>query len=204
MNKVKVRSKSDEKRQLILAAASECFCDKGFLSTSMDHIAKTAGVSKQTVYSHFGNKDDLFIAAIEGRCQEFRMSSLPKSQLQNPEMALLSFAHGFVDLLLSEEGMSIHRICISESQTNSNISQLFFKAGPEPVIKELADLFASYGEQGVLKIDNPHTAAIQFLSVIKGEAVMRREYNTAQQVSDSQKNSYINDTVKMFLRAYRP
>ena len=39
-------------------------------------IAKEAGVSKQTVYSHFGNKDELFTAAIEQKCVSLKFSEI--------------------------------------------------------------------------------------------------------------------------------
>ena len=59
------RPKSDLKRQSILEAAAGLFLEHGFSQTSMDLVANTAGVSKQTVYSHFNNKDALFSAVIE-------------------------------------------------------------------------------------------------------------------------------------------
>ncbi|MDG1733318.1 MAG: TetR/AcrR family transcriptional regulator [Thalassotalea sp.] len=198
----KTRSKSEEKRQLILTAATDLFCDKGFLSTSMDHIAKQAGVSKQTVYSHFGNKEDLFKAAINSRCNLFRMSAMPAEMLNNPQKALQAFSNNFIDLILSKEGLAIHRICIFESQTNPEISQLFFAAGPEPVIAEMADIFKHYTTIGLLKISDPHMAAIQFLSMIKGEAMMRREYNTELQLTECEISNYIEKTIELFLTGY--
>ena len=63
-----VMSRSEQKREQILLAAKELFCEQGFPNTSMDEVAKLAGVSKQTVYSHFGCKDDLFVASIESKC----------------------------------------------------------------------------------------------------------------------------------------
>src|SRR5690349_20862328 len=57
-------SRGDGKRQAILAAAETVFLRAGFAGASMDEIAADAGVSKQTVYSHFCTKKDLFIEAI--------------------------------------------------------------------------------------------------------------------------------------------
>ena len=55
MQEKRGRSKSEEKRQLIIQAAGELFVEHGFEKVSMEGIAKFAGVSKQTVYSHFSN-----------------------------------------------------------------------------------------------------------------------------------------------------
>lgn len=200
--KIKVRSKSEEKRQLILDAATDCFCNDGFVTTSMDKIAKQAGVSKQTVYSHFGNKDELFGEAISQRCKSFQMSTMPADVLAEPRKALTAFAQGFIELLLSKEGMAIHRVCLSESQKNPRVSQLFYAAGPEPVIKSVSELLAAYHQQGLLVAHDSHMAAIQFLSMIKGEAYMRREYNTERQISNDEIQRYIKLTVAMFLKGH--
>ena len=62
------RPKDLEKRAAILAAAKRLFPLSGFEGTSMDAIAAEAGVSKLTVYSHFTDKETLFVAAIRARC----------------------------------------------------------------------------------------------------------------------------------------
>lgn len=199
---VKTRHKSEQKRDNILTAASELFCENGFSATSMDQVAKQAGVSKQTVYSHFGNKDDLFCAAISCRCQNFRMSALSEEMLGDPLEALQTFAKGFMSLIMSKEGLAIHRICTFEAQINPHISQLFYKAGPEPMIAELSQILAKYNQLKLVNIEDCECAAIQFLSLIKGEAMMRLEYNTPKQLSTAELNDYINKSVNLFLRGY--
>ena len=62
---VNIRSKSESKSKQILDAATLLFTEQGYSSTSMDLIAKHANVSKQTVYSDFGNKAELFAASIK-------------------------------------------------------------------------------------------------------------------------------------------
>jgi len=51
---------TDRKRSAILAAAAEQFRVHGYETASMDDIAALAGVSKRTVYNHFGSKEELF------------------------------------------------------------------------------------------------------------------------------------------------
>src|ERR1700681_4213355 len=48
------------KRAAILEAAQQVFFANGFVGASMDQVAATAAVSKQTVYKHFSNKGALF------------------------------------------------------------------------------------------------------------------------------------------------
>ena len=51
-----------DKHDAIIRAASEMFLAEGFDRTSLDQIAQRAGVSKQTIYSHFADKEALFKA----------------------------------------------------------------------------------------------------------------------------------------------
>ena len=47
-------------RRALLGAAIAEFADKGLAGSRVDEIAQRAGVNKQLVYHHFGNKEDLF------------------------------------------------------------------------------------------------------------------------------------------------
>jgi AcrR family transcriptional regulator len=58
------RVKDQEKARLIAAEALRCFGEKGYGATSVEEIARGAGVGKGSVYTYFKTKDDLFIAAI--------------------------------------------------------------------------------------------------------------------------------------------
>src|SRR3546814_19026960 len=62
------RPKDLAKGAAILDAAKRMFTEHGFDRTSMDQIASGAGVSKLTVYSHFGAKEPLFAAAVKSHC----------------------------------------------------------------------------------------------------------------------------------------
>jgi TetR/AcrR family transcriptional regulator of autoinduction and epiphytic fitness len=64
MTEIKTRKKS-KKRVAILDGAIEVFIDMGYELASMDKIAETAGVSKRTVYNHFGSKENLFLVIVD-------------------------------------------------------------------------------------------------------------------------------------------
>jgi AcrR family transcriptional regulator len=55
----------EESRQKIMRAAYEAFAEKGYSQTSMDDIVKRSGLSKGTLYWHFKNKQELFLATLE-------------------------------------------------------------------------------------------------------------------------------------------
>jgi TetR/AcrR family transcriptional repressor of mexJK operon len=57
-------SRSASRRRLIMEAATAVFLKMGYLGASMDEVAATAALSKQTVYKHFADKDRLFRACV--------------------------------------------------------------------------------------------------------------------------------------------
>lgn len=60
--------KPEDRRDQILAAAAACFTTEGFHQTSIDAIARAAGISPGLIYRHFKGKEDL-IAAMTARVQ---------------------------------------------------------------------------------------------------------------------------------------
>lgn len=59
-----------DRREALLAAALEAFSERSFHETSLDDVAKRAGVSKALIYEHFGSKAELHQAVLEGNRDE--------------------------------------------------------------------------------------------------------------------------------------
>ena len=57
----KAKTRSELKREAIVAAAKRAFQEHGVQGTSMDALADLAQVSKRTVYNHFATKEELVI-----------------------------------------------------------------------------------------------------------------------------------------------
>jgi AcrR family transcriptional regulator len=60
--------------------AIDCFAKYGFQATSIDRIAKAAGVTKGALYYHFKDKEELLFEAVKNRVGQFErrvMSDLP-------------------------------------------------------------------------------------------------------------------------------
>ncbi|MBB3750829.1 AcrR family transcriptional regulator [Mycolicibacterium sp. BK634] len=56
-------------RNLLLDSAERAFADHGFAGAALDDIAEAAGYTRGAIASHFGAKDDLFLAVVERRLQ---------------------------------------------------------------------------------------------------------------------------------------
>ncbi|MCG9729218.1 TetR/AcrR family transcriptional regulator [Shewanella sp. Isolate13] len=198
-----VLSRSEQKREQILQAAKQLFCEQGFPNTSMDEVAKLAGVSKQTVYSHFGCKDDLFVASIESKCLIHGVNQDVFSDPSLPEESMMLFAKHFGEVITSPEAVTVFKACVAQADSHPEISELFYSAGPQHILGLLRDYLARVSELGVYHFSNPHHCAVRLCLMIFGEMRMRQDLGL--DVSDLllSREQYIKGTVEMFLRAYK-
>ena len=198
----KGRTKSDEKRQQILETASDLFLTKGFHETSMDDIADIAGVSKQTVYSHFNRKEDLFVTVIQRRCASHNLSpSLFTSQRPCRDV-LMEMSQHFVELVMNEGAVKLLRTCVGGAEIHPDVAQMFYRAAPQEVTAMLADYLARQTALGVLQVDNPQNAARQLLFMLKGDAHLRTLLNLPVTQTQDELNEYLASCVEVFIKAY--
>ena len=74
MSSVKSRMNADDRRELVLAAATRAFSRGGYAGTSTDAVAKEAGVSQPYVVRIFGTKLDLFLEVFDRACGQVRQA----------------------------------------------------------------------------------------------------------------------------------
>lgn len=58
-------------RRRLLEAATDLFYSQGIKATGVDAIVKLAGTNKMTLYNHFSSKDELVIAFLRKRDEDF-------------------------------------------------------------------------------------------------------------------------------------
>ncbi len=82
---MQTKSKSDEKKEHVLRAASEVFARYSFDKTTLDDIGKRAGLNKASLYYYFKSKEDLFVAVIRAETQTF-ITDLQAKTLAYPDV----------------------------------------------------------------------------------------------------------------------
>ena len=201
---VRGRPKSSKKRKQIFKAAVDLFLENGFDGTSMDEVAVRAGVSKQTVYSHFKSKEDLFTHCICEKCVSYELSE-EFLDMDVPVVEMLrNIGHKFSNLLLSEEAIRIKRLLCFSAEQSPQLGEMFYQAGPKHMIDLLTVYLQKQSELGRLSIPDFRTAACQFLYMIHGEAHFCELMNVSSRPDAKSIERYVDDCVDMFLRAHRP
>ena len=168
-----LNGRSDAKRDAILRGAKAVFLKHGFESTSMDVVALRAGVSKMTVYRHFGSKEALFAGVITDLCERIVDGDLREIFELPPREALMTFARKMIAIVFAHETVELHRIVIAESRRFPKLGRLFYQSGPEACITALATYFNRHVDDVRFKVRNPRRAAEEFLELLRGYAHLR-------------------------------
>lgn len=91
-------ARAERTRQRLLDAAGRCFAQGGFAKTTVEEIARTAGVSKGLVYHHFRSKDEVLRAVLERTLEQW--AELTGSSVINQQPAFIPalrrMAHGTI------------------------------------------------------------------------------------------------------------
>jgi TetR/AcrR family transcriptional regulator, mexJK operon transcriptional repressor len=141
----------------------------------MDAIARAAGVSKATVYAHFAGKEELFGAVIARQCESY-FGSFAAGDLDPRDVrgSLTAWGRHFLDLILSPDGLALHRIIVAEVARFPALGEVFWRAGPERERSQIESFLRSAVAAGALEVDDPRRVAEQFLSLVRGDIQLRR------------------------------
>lgn len=198
------RPKSEQKAKAIMSAATALFLAKGFQGTSMDAVARRAGVSKQTVYSHFANKEELFTACVRAKVASYGFDEAAAVADEDLRTALLTIARRLIDLLCDPEVVAAHRVVMSEAVSQPRIATLFFESGPRRTVNSLCAYLAKQVEEGRLRIadDRLPYAAGQFINSAFGMYQLEFLLSVRDTIPEDEVNQHLELVVDDFLSLY--
>lgn len=161
---------SDRKRRAIVQAASDVFQAKGYLGTSMEEIATTASVSKQTVYNHFADKEQLFseiVLATTGEIDELvRLVAATLNDTVDVEKDLRRLGRVFIAALMDPKLLQLRRLVIANADRFPKLGTDWYEQGFERVLSTLASSFERLAERKLLRAVDPLLAANHFVGML--------------------------------------
>jgi TetR/AcrR family transcriptional regulator, mexJK operon transcriptional repressor len=191
------------KAESVLAAAKRTFLAGGFGVVSMDTIAREAGVSKATVYSHFASKEELFGAVIGRECGlYFARFSAGELDPVNVRASLTVLGRRYLELVLAPDAIALHRIILGEVTRFPGLGEVFWRAGPERQRVQIEAFLKSAIASGTLSIPDPRLAAEQFVSLVRGEIHLRQVLLLAEDAGRAEIDLAVQGAVDTFLRAF--
>jgi len=194
------------KRQSIIDAAATVFCREGFAGANIDLIAAEAGVSRQTIYNHHGDKDKLFTAALREitdriNTRAFAILDTFPNQPDDLEADLVAFALRLnKNCIWGREGKLLRKMLIAEGERYPELFDVWRKEGPGKIESSLAARLARLAHAGYLDIDDPDVAARQFMALNNAELNMPCMFGKS--LTDDELLAAARRAVSTFLRAF--
>lgn len=158
-----IGSSSARKHRAILEAAEALFLRDGYLGTSMDELADRSGVSKQTVYKHFGSKEVLFVELVTSMTAgaSDNLGELDSIPDEEADLApyFMQYAMDEMRIVMTPRLLRLRRLVIGEVSRFPELAQALFENGPERSIQSLTIVISKLVQRGLLTAPSPTAAA---------------------------------------------
>ncbi|MCM2391399.1 TetR/AcrR family transcriptional regulator [Streptomyces albipurpureus] len=199
--------RAERKREAIVRAARDLFLRDGF-GVGMDAIATEAGVSKVTVYNHFGSKEALFTAVVAGALDEplQRDSAAPLARLADAEdlrPAFVEAARAWIDAVRNDrEVAALHTLVAAELHRFPELGRAWHRDSPSGHHPVVADALRALADQGRLVIPDLEVATLQLYALLVHPHMVFGHYGTI--MDDDLTERLLTSGVDMFLGHYSP
>ncbi|WP_421933689.1 TetR/AcrR family transcriptional regulator [Phenylobacterium sp.] len=189
------------KGEAILDAAIGVLAERG-LAASMEEIARRAGVSKQTIYNHYGSKAELIAALVERRVTDITAPLEMPGADEHPEEALAGFARIMLQALVNPRATALMRLYIQGAGEAPEVARAVFEAGPKASRARLAAFLTRETAAGRLAADDPAQAAEFFGGMVAGTYQLAELLGVDRGLTEPQIDHIAAEAARRFLRAY--
>ncbi len=191
------------KRDEILKVAGDLFMAHGYRRVSIDQIVEAVPISKPTLYAHFEDKSELFVAIIQRRCarlMEHMQSAIEAGE--SVDETLYGIGYQFLEMVMSKQSIQMHRMLTSEIDEFPAVAKLFFNSGPNQMHLMLANYLTEQQQKKKLRVKNAELSADMFLSMIKGYAHLKRLLGISAPLGKKHMQARVRYAVDLFLAAH--
>lgn len=200
------RRLSPAKREVILEAAGEIFDAEGYERTSIDAVAAKSGVSKPTIYNHFGSKEQLFRDHVAYVAQVINTRTSAAVEEIDPECVqwrevLRSAALQLAECQRSQCSISLQRQLHAAVGRDPTVYQYVLDNAAAPILRLLTDKFVRLGRAGRLTVPDADLAARQFLALISAELPEMSRLGSVP-IDDESFSRAVDAGFETFLRAF--
>jgi AcrR family transcriptional regulator len=199
-----VADEETSKRRQILDGARNVFMDLGFDGASMGEIARSAGVSKGTLYVYFADKNRLFEAIVEEETLEQGKVAFNFDPERDVATTLRDFGQAYIQLLCRPGGGSAIRTVMAIAERMPDVGRRYY----EHVLEKTIDRFAFYLEAHVktkdLAVDDCRLAASQFMQMCQASLFLPFIFQAAPAPSAERIAEVVESATRMFVAAYQP
>jgi AcrR family transcriptional regulator len=191
----------DETRHMIYEAARHEFAGNGYAATSIETVARRAGVSTKTLYRLIPNKAALFEGMVSDRIDRFVYEvNLHAAGHTDIEPALTAALIACAELALDEETIALQRMLLQEAGKFSDIAGMFYSNAIQRTLVALADWLRVQQRRGLIALDDVDEAAGMLLGMVTSAPQRAALFGGVPLPSRSQIEERAHACAALFLR----
>jgi AcrR family transcriptional regulator len=198
-----VGDEDNSKRRQILDGARKVFMDLGFDGASMGEIARSAGVSKGTLYVYFADKNQLFEAIVEEEALEQGKAAFNFDPARDVTTTLMDFGQAYIPLLCRPGGGSALRTVMAIAERMPEVGRRFYNNVIARTIARFAAYLEAHVQSGDLAIADCELAATQFMQMCQASLFMPFVFQAAPAPSAERIAQVVESATRIFLAGYR-
>ena len=191
------------KNEAILDAAVAAMGERG-LAVSLEEVARRAGVSKQTIYNHYGSKAELLRALMARRVDAITAPLEMPGAGDHPQEALAGFARTMMSSLLDPNTAAFMRVIVLSAAELPEMAETFFSAGRQNSRARLAQFLARETAAGRLNTPDPALAADFFSGMVVGTYQFALTLGLSPNLKAEDIDRIADEAASRFLRAFAP
>ena len=198
-----VREEDSSKRRQILEGARKVFMNLGFDGASMGEIARSAGVSKGTLYVYFADKNRLFEAIVEEETLEQGKVTFNFDPARDVTTTLTEFGQAYIALICRPGGGSAIRTVMAIAERMPEVGRRYYEHVLEQTISRLAAYLEARVRMNELAIDDCQLAASQFMMMCQASLFLPFIFQAAPAPTPERIAQVIASAVRIFLAGYQ-
>lgn len=193
------------KKEAILEVASAAFLRHGYRGASVNEMSRQSGISKETIYRYFNNKEELFAAVLDQELDNYQrgIEKLDEVDLdREPAEVLTQVGSMMLKLLLRERTMALRLLIFNAGTRQPEIGRLYNERGPRKAFAALQRYFERLQQRGMQSPCDSDELTDDFLAVLLHKAILQHELNLKERLAANDIDAYVQGLVQRFLRTH--
>jgi TetR/AcrR family transcriptional regulator, mexJK operon transcriptional repressor len=198
------RLKPKAKEQEVLDVATEYFLQHGYRGASINAMARSSGISKESIYRYFSSKQQLFEAVIGRELIEYRRNlHRLDATLRSMELraALIMVAETILGIITTDRTQALRRLIFDEATRSPEVGQHYYKIGAAQAYTVLENVLETHAHQSDFDIP---TLARHFAGLLCWRITLERQCAvrgepTAEEIAQLAA-TVVDDFMKAFIK----
>jgi TetR/AcrR family transcriptional repressor of mexJK operon len=198
------KAEAEQLGERILDVATELFLAEGYGATSIEGVARQAGIGKRTFYARYADKAAIFAAVVHRIVERLRPPTMVALfEGGGCEAVLQRLARLMLRAALTPEALALSRLIIAEASRFPELAAVVAREGASAeAVRHIGALLENEKRAGRLNLDNPQFAAEHFIQMVVAQP-QRRAQGLGRPMSEAELDRWSADTVALFLYGCR-